>query len=492
MLSDKDRSIVQVYRAECNASLGNTELALDLCVEVARYAQGSVLGHAYYLEARLAAALGDLDRALGCYQRGWEVEGSGRAIDSCGYSYCEQLLRRDQFERCLVEVHRVRQRARFPIAARVCAIGAAALAALGKSTELISEMLTPVFWAMDVQDLPLLWGMAASGYEGVLAEVSDEVLPLATRWMLGDNAVSAPPELNVDRQVFIEYRLPQLLTYSAAACELHERPDPSTAEAARATFRRMAPIELSTVYELADSFLDQGEVRTALRWYRGVVDALADERLTDVVLAQLVLAGAAYKIGSVNRRLGQLEDAIRWGELALRVNSRPILAAHADPKVVEDSREGSASALQLIGNCYFDQGHFTTSYQYHLKALQTDLGLESFGADCRSVIEAVGTLPSVSSRTVLGLINLGNSLGYLDDDDLYEMVRIRAVLAAARMADLERYAAEQEGRLMLGMLLAIFEFQLYSDDPAVDVALSRIRKAFGHNPPTTADYIRRN
>ena len=255
-------------------------------------------------------------------------------------------------------------------------------------------------------------------------------------------------------------------------------------------YNQRVVIEMVKVVMAAHEFVNVGDPHMALDWFRGAVDVLDDEGLADVADAQLFLSEAAFYVGSISRLLGRLEEAIGWGKFALRVNDRKVIVSNSDPSVLEDVKQGRYQALQLIGNCYFDQQHFTTSCRYHLHALLTKLELDPGTADCRAALTAVDSLSSVSVATVLALINLGNSIGMLNDKDLYEDARTTAILAAAKMTDLEQYAASADGRYMLGMLLAIFDVQLKSDDPAVGRALSRVRSVFGADPPRIQDYVR--
>ena len=350
-------------------------------------------------------------------------------------------------------------------------------------------MLMPAFWALDSsEDVGLVWMMVNLGNEQVVNEVANEVDRLAKAWMVGDTTISAPPEVTVDRSEFSRYRLTQLLKRGAGWRRTDEKFSRSGPDLAN--YNQQVILEMANVMTIATEFLDNRNPDMALDWYRGAVSVLDDDELADITDAQLLLVDAAYYVGLVSRLLGRLEEAIQWGKFALKVNSQKAIVSHPDRAVVQQAKGESWKALQLIGNSYFDQQHSTTSYRYHLDSLLAQLNLDSANTDCRAALNAVDALLPLSGSIVHSVINLGNSIGNLNDDDLYETARTTAILAAARMTDLEQYTASPDGRRMLGMLLAIFEVQLHSDDPAVNHALSRVRNAFGTNPPSIDDYIR--
>jgi tetratricopeptide (TPR) repeat protein len=368
-------------------------------------------------------------------------------------------------------------------------LGAVAASVIGKEEAELRSMLVPAIWGLNSEeDVGLVWMMVNFGYEQMINEVTYEVDRLTKAWMLGDTTVSAPPEVNVDRSEFSRYRLTQLLKRTAGwrrINEEHSEPEPDMAN-----YNQGVVLDMVRVMMIAHEFLNKGDPDMALDWYRGAVSVLDNDGLSDTADAELLLAEIAYYIGSVTRQLGRLEEAIQWGNFALKVNGRKAIVSHADQAVLEQAKDGRWKALEMMGNCYFDQQHFTTSYRYHLDALLARLDLDSANTDCRAALNAVDALPQVSSSIVHSVFNLGNSIGNLNDDDLYETARTTVILAAARMPDLERFATWPEGRHVLGGLLAIFEVQLYSDDPAVNHALSRVQSAFGANPPSIENYIR--
>jgi hypothetical protein len=306
----KQRSIILAYRAEINAFLGNHAIALDFCVDLVNHAEGSVLAHAYSIEARVAGITGDYDRALTCFERGWAVEHGGTYADLCGFELCREFLRRGELDRCIDTAEQVRLRAHFPYSARACFPAAAAALARGEDETVIRRLLLTAFWALDSQlDMGLVWAMVHSGYERMINDIVDEVDGLTKAWMLDRSTVSAPPEVDVDRSEFSRYRLDQLLRrateWRSISRELPEAELDSTEHS------RQIIGDLITIVEIAREFLDEGDPQMALSWYRGAVNVLDDEGLADVADGQLLLSEAAYYVGSVSRQLGWLEDAIQ-------------------------------------------------------------------------------------------------------------------------------------------------------------------------------------
>ena len=208
----RDRSIVLVTRAEANLALDNYAVALDLCADLMKRAEGSILAHACLIEARVGERTGDYGRALRCYERGWAVEDGGKYADIGGYYLCRELLGNGELDRCIDTAEQVRLRAHFPFSARACLPAAVAASIRGEDETVIRSMLMTAFWALDSEDdAGLVWTMALGGYEKIINEVLTEVDLLAEAWMLGRSADSAPPEVNVDRSEFSRYRLNQLL-----------------------------------------------------------------------------------------------------------------------------------------------------------------------------------------------------------------------------------------------------------------------------------------